>query len=181
MERVRWRFLRYGYTYLFYDFFTMINEPYVVTVKNIWEKTPGHAIVYGENQQFEVYDKLSETPPPDPIFIIFRLPLSGPPYPTLAELAESYPTIFRNMRLHIPLAKHIGVLALNADKEFPNGDPLEMLPFVDGEEYVRLEKCNLYIFREFSLHTWFQTSKKNPLTGIDIGQKDIERFTYVSL
>ena len=82
--------------------------------------------------------------------------------------------------LDISLAPHIGDLRLNLKKEFPNGNSLSFDEFVDGEELVRLQGNNKYVFKINDLQTFFNTRRKiNPLTNLPITQNDIERFRYV--
>ena len=82
--------------------------------------------------------------------------------------------------LNISLAPHINELRLNLKKEFPNGNSLSYEEFVNGEELVRLQGNNKYVFKINDLQTLFNTGRNiNPLTGLPITQNDIERFTYV--
>jgi hypothetical protein len=82
--------------------------------------------------------------------------------------------------LIIKRAPHIGSIKLNLTKEFPSGNALEYDDFVNGEELVRLNKNNAFVYKINSLQAWFNTGdSKNPLSGRNITQDDIERFTYV--
>ena len=82
--------------------------------------------------------------------------------------------------LNISLAPHINELRLNLKKEFPNGNSLSYEEFVNGDELVRLQGNNKYVFKINDLQTFFNTGRNiNPLTGLPITQNDIERFTYV--
>jgi len=82
--------------------------------------------------------------------------------------------------LIIKRAPHIGSIKLNLTKEFPSGNALEYNDFVNGEELVRLNKNNAFVYKINSLQAWFNTGDStNPLSGTNITQDDIERFTYI--
>ena len=81
--------------------------------------------------------------------------------------------------LLIDRANRIGVLKLNLKKQFPNGNSLSLEEFVDGEELVRLNHDNRFVFKKDSLQNWFNTGKgTNPLSRQPVTQNDIELFTY---
>ena len=85
-----------------------------------------------------------------------------------------------DQELNIAAAPHIGDLKLNLNKDFPDGNSITYTPFINGEELVRLEGNNSFIFKVEGLHQWFDSGHlSNPLSGLPITQENIERFTYV--
>jgi len=97
-----------------------------------------------------------------------------PPRPVLnIELDEGQPI------LQIDGSNHIGVLRLNLKRQFPNGNSFDLAEFVDGEELVRLNHDNRFVFKKESLQNWFNMRKRtNPLSVQPVTQADIELFTY---
>jgi len=56
---------------------------------------------------------------------------------------------------------------------------LDLSEFVDGEELVRLNHDNRFVFKKESLQNWFNMRKgTNPLSRQQVTQADIELFTY---
>lgn len=85
----------------------------------------------------------------------------------------------RNAPLYVMDAPYIGVLRLSLTQQFPHGNAIGAMPFADGDELVRLQKNNNFIFRPDNLQEWFDKgTNTNPLTGAFITQDDIERFVY---
>lgn len=85
-----------------------------------------------------------------------------------------------DQELNIAAAPHIGDLKLNLNNDFPDGNSITYTPFINGEELVRLEGNNSFIFKVEGLHQWFDSGHlSNPLSGLPITQENIERFTYV--
>jgi len=73
-------------------------------------------------------------------------------------------------------APHIGshTISLNSD----NVNAIDLDPFVDGEELVRLHKSNKDIYRISGLTEAFrQGRRKSPRTRLPVGPEDIEKFT----
>jgi len=73
-------------------------------------------------------------------------------------------------------APHIGshTISLNSD----NVNAIDLDPFVDGEELVRLHKSNKDIYRINGLtETFRQGGPKSPRTRLPVGPEDIEKFT----
>ena len=97
-----------------------------------------------------------------------------PPRPVLnLELDEGQPI------LQIDGSNHIGVLRLNLKRQFPNGNSFDLEEFIDGEELVRLNHDNRFVFKKESLQNWFNMRKgTNPLSRQPVTQNDIELFTY---
>lgn len=84
--------------------------------------------------------------------------------------------------LYVDQAPHIGVLSLDLAAEFPEGNSFRWEPFVNGQDYVRLQKDDRFIFRQDDLQTlWNMGRGINPVTGLQINQEDVERFTYKNL
>jgi len=81
--------------------------------------------------------------------------------------------------LRIEDAPYIGFLWLDLIKKFPQGNSISYEPFVSGNQYIRLEGNDNYIFAPETLQeTWDTGRYINPLTNKIIQQDDIERFTY---
>jgi hypothetical protein len=101
---------------------------------------------------------------------------------------HQFPNIGHNIPLRLPQgiqnlsvenARYIGVLELDLNTQFPEGNSFRWEPFVDGEEYIRLQKNNNFIFRPDDLQIFWNMGRRiNPLTGSDIKQIDVESFTY---
>ena len=85
--------------------------------------------------------------------------------------AEQFNTL---NRLNIDAAPHIGDLRLSHEEQ----NAITYDDFKNGDECVRLQKNNRFIFHIDGLKEWFLRSNQNPLTNLPVKQDDIERFTY---
>lgn len=77
-------------------------------------------------------------------------------------------------RLNIDAAPHIGDVRLNHE----DANAISYEDFKNGDECVRLQEDNRFIFHIDGLKEWFLRSNLNPLTNLPVRQEDIERFTY---
>lgn len=76
--------------------------------------------------------------------------------------------------LNIDAAAYIGDLRLSHEDH----NAISYEDFKNGDECVRLQQDNRFIFHIDALKEWFRRSNLNPLTNLPVVQDDIERFTY---